>query len=189
MPAAQVRSTSASGWRLETTQPDLSRYAVHPWQVGQSWTTVLEKHSHYYYYHLASLVPVQPAVRCLIAGPVHRPICNDDDELDWLLNNVHLNQTWRVVIVVMWILLWYRCSWLLSLPQKKRVSGETFLPVRAPSVHEESFASDQPFLRKVMLAASITWLFAPWLQDKKGGQSEKRGCGWVWETVKLITMA
>ena len=53
------------------------------------------------YYHLPSLVLVQPAVCCLIAGPVRRPICNDDDELDPLLNNVHLNQTWMVVILVM----------------------------------------------------------------------------------------
>ena len=45
------------------------------------------------FYHLPSLVPVQPAVCCLIAGPVRRPIRNDDDELNWLLNNVHLNQT------------------------------------------------------------------------------------------------
>ena len=48
------------------------------------------------YYHLPSLVPVHPAVRCLIAGSVCRLICNDDDELDQLLNNVHLNQTWMV---------------------------------------------------------------------------------------------
>ena len=94
MPAARVRSTSQSRWLLDTTQcvSDPSRYAVGLWKVRQSRTTVLEKHSHYYYYHLPSLVPVQPAVRCLIAGPVRRPICNDDDELDRLLNNVHLNQ-------------------------------------------------------------------------------------------------
>ena len=44
------------------------------------------------YYHLPSLVPVQPAVRCLIACPVRRPICNDDDELDRLLNNVYTSE-------------------------------------------------------------------------------------------------
>ena len=36
------------------------------------------------YYHLPSLVPVQIAIRCLIAGPVRRPICNDDDELEYI---------------------------------------------------------------------------------------------------------
>ena len=101
-PAARVRSSS--GWCLETTQrvPDPSRYTVRLWQAQQSQTTVLEKHSHYFYYQLASLVPVQPAVRCIIASPGRRPICNDnDDELDRLLNNVHMNRTWMVVILVM----------------------------------------------------------------------------------------
>ena len=32
-------------------------------------------------------------------------------------------------------------------------------------------------------------LLPPWLHNKKGDQSEVRGCGRVWETVYLITMA
>ena len=58
------------------------------------------------------------------AGRVHRPISNDDDELDLLFNNVHLNQTWMVVILVMWILLWYCCLWLLGLPQTNCTAGQ-----------------------------------------------------------------
>ena len=67
---------------------------------------VPEKHSRYYYYRYKnpSLVPVQPAVRCSIAGPFRRChycisslltfsirfLFSDDDDLDRLLNNVHL---------------------------------------------------------------------------------------------------
>ena len=87
-PAARVRSTIASSWHLETTQwvPDPSCYGVRLWQARQSRTTVLEKRS-IISYHLPSPVLVQPAVHCLIAGPVRCPtcICNDDDELDQLL--------------------------------------------------------------------------------------------------------
>ena len=32
-------------------------------------------------------------------------------------------------------------------------------------------------------------IFDLWLNNKKGGQSEKSGCGRVWETVNFITMA
>ena len=101
------------------------------------------------YYHLLSLVLVQPAVHCLIVGPVCRPICNDDDELDRLLNSVatfepdldggdssNVNSSLVLLFVTVW--------------------PPTDEPRSRRKAHKGSFACDQPFPRKMMLAASIT---------------------------------
>ena len=106
------------------------------------------------------------------SGPVRRPICNDDDELDQLLNNVHLNQTWMVVILVMWILLWYRGLWLSGLAQTNHVVGRVGHSLtRATEKGARRELCQWPaFSTQKMLAVSITWPFAPWLYNKKAGQ-------------------
>ena len=125
------------------------------------------------------------------------------------------------IIIVVWMLLRYHCSWLVGPPtkeplgrdesgtrwgeQQRKAHGGRSLPVTSPVYtkhrheHSNSIASNfrkaySTGLKKnmagqrnhVMLAASITWSFDPII--KKGSQSEK-GCGQVWETVNLITMA
>ena len=193
---SQYQPHKCEAWVAGTSRslrdPDLSHYAVLPWQARQSQTTVFEKHSHYCYYHLPSFVSVQPAARCLIAGPVGCPICKDDDKLDQLLNNVYLNQTWMLVVLVMWILLWHRCLWLLGPPTdepRRRRVWHSLRELWKRGTKGGLPVSSLFYAKWCYMYQRLSHDLPPWLYNNKGDWSEIRGCGWVWETITLITMA